>query len=178
LSELVGWRRWTSVLVGIAGVLIVMRPGFRQVEFGHLVALASALCIASSIVCLRVLGSSERPVVIFSVLTSVNLIAVIPMMALTGFALPDLREWALLLLSGLTAGAGQLLLMAATRRAPANQIAPLQYSQLGWAILYGALFFTELPDAATVVGLVFVVASGLFLIQRRPENVVVMPGSL
>ena len=178
LSEVVGWRRWSSVVAGILGVLIVMRPGFREIEFGHLAALAAALFVATSIVCLRVLGPSERPVTIFAVLTLINFVAIVPPMLVTGVTAPTLLEWALLILAGVVAGAAQLLLQAATRRAPANQIAPLQYSQLGWAILYSALFFAELPDAWTIVGLVFVVASGLVLIQRRPENVVVMPGAL
>ena len=177
LAEKVGWRRWTSVAIGIVGVLIVTRPGFRDVQAGHMAALASAFFIAASIVCLRVLGKSERPITIFAMLTVINLAIVLPLMLVTGFAPPTLAQWGLLGLCGLTGGLGQLLLMAATRRAPANQIAPLQYSQLGWAIVYGGLFFAELPDLATIVGLVCIVASGLFLIQRRPKDAVVVPGT-
>jgi S-adenosylmethionine uptake transporter len=177
LSEHVGWRRWSSVAAGILGVLIVTRPGFREVGFGHLAALAASLCVASSIVCLRVLGKDERPGTIYAVLTVAALVINLPLMLLYSPVMPDLREWGLLALSGLAAGGGQVLLMAATRRAPANQVAPIQYSQLGWAILYGAVFFAELPDAVTIIGLVFVAASGLFLIQRRPRDVVVVPGT-
>lgn len=177
LAEAVGWRRWSSVAAGIVGVLIVTRPGFRDVSVGHLAALAASLCVASSIVCLRVMGRSERPSTIFAVLTVVALAVNLPMTLVSGWVAPQPHEWGLLLLCGLTAGIGQLLLMTATRRAPANQIAPVQYSQLGWAILYGAAFFAELPDWATLAGLVAIAGSGLFLIQRRPRDAVVIPGS-
>lgn len=178
LGEQVGWRRWSSVGVGLIGVLVVMRPGFREVEIGHIAAFLSALCIGTSIVCLRVLGSSERPVAIYSMLNLVNLVAMLPFMLWNGVQLPDLRETALLLLCGITAGAGQLLLMAATRRLPANRIAPAQYSQLVWAVLFGGIFFAEYPDSLTVGGLLLIAASGLFLIQRRPKSVIAVAGPL
>lgn len=174
LGEVVGWRRWSSVAAGIAGVLIVTRPGFRDLATGHLSAFIAAACVAASIVSLRVMGSSERPSTIYAVLTVVSLLIVAPLMMVQGFVFPSIGEWVLLVLSGLAAGGGQLMLMTATRRAPANQIAPVQYSQLGWAILYGVLFFAELPDAATFLGLAFIVGSGLFLIQRRPKQAVPM----
>ena len=178
LREQVGWRRWSSVGVGLLGVLVVMRPGFRGIEVGHIAAFLSALCIGTSVVCLRLLGNTERRVTIFSVLNLVNLVAVLPLLLWHGVALPDLREWALLLLCGLTAGVGQLLLMAATRRAPANRIAPAQYSQLVWAIIFGAVLFAEFPDGWTAAGMVLIAASGLFLIQRRPRQAVAVPGPL
>jgi drug/metabolite transporter (DMT)-like permease len=177
LAESVGWRRWSSVAAGIAGVLIVTRPGFREISIGHFAALAASLGVAGSIVCLRVLGRDERPSSIFATLTLVALLVNLPLMLAAGPVWPDPQQWMLLVLSGLTAGVGQVLLMTATRRAPANQIAPVQYSQLAWAVLYGAVFFAELPDWATIAGLACIAGSGLFLIQRRPKDVVVVPGT-
>jgi len=178
LREQVGWRRWSSVGVGLAGVLVVTRPGFRAIEIGHVAALLSALCIAISVVCLRLLGNTERRVAIFSVLNLVNLVAVLPLMLWQGVLLPDVGEWALLVLCGVTAGAGQLLIMAATRLAPANRIAPAQYSQLAWGLVFGAAFFAELPDLPSALGMLLIAASGLFLIQRRPREAVAIPGPL
>jgi drug/metabolite transporter (DMT)-like permease len=155
-----------------------MRPGFRGIEIGHIAAILSAFCIGTSIVCLRLLGNTERRVTIFAMLNLVNLVAVLPLMLWQGVQMPDLREWALLLLCGVTAGIGQLLLMAATRRAPANRIAPAQYSQLLWAVVFGALLFAEFPDGWTAGGMLLIAASGLFLIQRRPKQAVVVPGPL
>jgi drug/metabolite transporter (DMT)-like permease len=178
LSESVGWRRWTSVLAGIAGVIIVTRPGFRDIGVGHVAALAASLCVACSIVCLRLLGGRERPSTIYAWLTIVSLVVNFVLMLVYGWIMPNLLQLGLLTLSGVAGGAGQIFLMTATRRAPANQIAPVQYSQLGWAIVYGALFFAELPDVFTLLGLLFVALSGLFLIQRRPKEAVVVPGIL
>ena len=109
LGELVGWRRWSSVAAGVAGVLIVTRPGFRDLGAGHLSAFVAAACIAASIVSLRVMGLSERPSTIYAVLTLVSLLIVIPLMLVQGFAMPGPSDWGLLMLSGLAAGLGQLL---------------------------------------------------------------------
>jgi drug/metabolite transporter (DMT)-like permease len=178
LAEPVGWRRWSSVAAGIVGVLVVTRPGFRELGLGHVSAFAAAFCVAASIVLLRVLGAVERSSTIYAMLTVVALVILLPLMLIQGYVAPEPAEWGLLLLSGIAAGVGQVGLMAATRLAPANLIAPLQYSQFGWAILYGASFFAEWPDALTVLGLLFIVASGLVLIQRRPRAAVVAPGPL
>jgi len=178
LSEQVGWRRWSSVAAGIVGVLIVTRPGFRELNVGHLAALGASLCVAASVICLRLLGQSERPSTIYAWLTIQSLVINFVLMLVYGWVMPTPAQWALLAVCGVAAGAGQIGLMAATRRAPANQVAPMQYSQLGWAIVYGALFFAEWPDVFTLLGLVFVVASGLFLIQRKPKDVVVVAGTL
>ncbi|HVX82054.1 MAG TPA: DMT family transporter [Devosiaceae bacterium] len=178
LSEAVGWRRWSSVAAGIAGVLIVTRPGFHALNIGHLSALAASLCVAASVIALRQLGPDERPSTIYAWLTIVSLAVNLALMLAYGWVAPTPLQWGLLVLCGVAAGGGQIFLMAATRVAPANQVAPLQYNQLGWAIVYGAVFFLELPDLPTIIGLLFVASSGLFLIQRKPKDAVPMPGTL
>jgi uncharacterized membrane protein len=79
-----------------------------------------------------------------------------------GFHWPDLRQLALLLTIGGLGGTGNMLFIAATRSAPASLIAPIQYSQIFWAILFGAVFFFEYPDAIAYVGLAAIVVAGIF----------------
>jgi S-adenosylmethionine uptake transporter len=86
------------------------------------------------------------------------------------FRVPAPADFLLLAISGLCGGAGQLLLMAATRAAPANRIAPAQYSQIIWAIALGALFFSELPDATSFVGIALVTFAGLFTFVREERR--------
>jgi drug/metabolite transporter (DMT)-like permease len=77
------------------------------------------------------------------------------------FQIPSLDEFALLLLIGAMGGTGNIVFIAATRRAQASQIAPAQYSQIFWAIALGAIFFSEVPDAIGYAGLAIVVGAGI-----------------
>lgn len=178
LGEQVGWRRWSSVGIGLLGVLVVMRPGFRDLEIGHVWAFGAAICIGTTLVLLRFLGSVEKPVTIYAMLNLVNVVVAIPLVIWQGWQWPTFNEWVLVIFCGLMAGGGQVLLALATRLAPANRVAPAQYSQLLWAIILGALFFAEYADWLAISGLVLIAASGLLLIQRKPKQVVAVPGPL
>ena len=167
LRERVGWQRWVSVVLGVAGVLVVMRPGFRILELGHAAALAAAFSVAVSLIVLRTLGSGERRSTMIMALFGVSLVITTPLMLWQGFLVPEPREVVLLLMCGVFAAGGQVSMLAAARRADANRIAPAQYSQMAWAVLFGAAFFKEFPDGLTFAGLALVAASGMLLIERR-----------
>ena len=166
LKETIGWRRVVSVLLGILGVLVVLRPGLREVQFGHLMALCSAVCVSASVLTLRRLGGEERPFVIYAGLAAVTMAVSAPLMLWQGFVWPDPGEWLMLGIAGAAASFAHVALMAATRRAPASLVAPTLYSQMLWAVVYGSLFFGEFPDSMTFAGVALVVASGLVLIAR------------
>ena len=82
-------------------------------------------------------------------------------MLLFGFIVPSLLTLATLLACGILGGAGYLLQIAALKRAEASRVAPMQYSQIVWALIFGAVFFHEAPDALGLVGLGIVVISGI-----------------
>ncbi|MBZ9937757.1 DMT family transporter [Mesorhizobium sp. BR1-1-16] len=170
LRERTNVARFIGLLVGLAGVLLVVRPGFREILPGHLAAIATALLGALSLLMLRVIGRTERQVTLLGTLMLGSLV-VNGFITLFVFEWPTMREVVLLGLCGLLAGAGHLLIMAATRNAPANRIGPTQYSQIVWAVVLGGLLFEELPDALAFAGIGLVLLSGVlnFLPARSTD---------
>ncbi|KGJ03139.1 S-adenosylmethionine uptake transporter [Paracoccus halophilus] len=166
LGEKVGIHRALAVLAGLAGVLIVLRPGASELGLGHLAALAGATATAISAIAVRKLGRSERTVILILwpmignfLLTGVSL----------GFAYRPM-EFADLALTGVIAILGLLagfLLIMAYQAGEATNVAPMQYSQILWATAYGWFLFDERPDGATIAGAALIVASGLYILMRE-----------
>ncbi|BDA86249.1 membrane protein [Aureimonas sp. SA4125] len=169
LKEPVGWKRWSAVITGLVGVMLVVRPGFREILPGHLAAVGCAFCGAVTVIVLRVLGPTERRITLIgSVVLSafvVNAILMIPT-----YVAPEWSIMPFVAAAGLCAGSGHLIQVYATRAAPANRVAPTQYSQIIWAALIGALFFDEFPDAFGVAGMTLVAFSGLFTFLREEKR--------
>jgi len=169
LKEHVSPQRWLLLFLCFVGVVVVIRPGLRALETGHFVIMFGACLGAITTIILRHVAPTERRVslvglqVLYSAL--VNGLLMLP-----GFVMPNLLQLAIFLGIGLLGGLGGLLLIAATKTTPANLIAPVQYSQLIWAILFGAALFGEYPDWIAIIGMLIVVTSGLLnvLSDRRP----------
>ncbi|MEF2071230.1 DMT family transporter [Consotaella aegiceratis] len=170
LKEPIGWRRWAAVLAGLGGVLLVVRPGFREILPGHLAATGVAMCGAVSMIVLRILGPSERRITLIGSVILANLVFYSVLMIPT-FTVPTLNTVPLLILCGVAAGIGNLCVVFATRLAPANRVAPAQYGQIIWATLIGAAVFGEYPDLIAVAGMALVGASGLFTFMREEKRV-------
>ncbi|MCQ8780618.1 DMT family transporter [Mangrovibrevibacter kandeliae] len=170
LKETIGWKRWSAVLLGLCGVLLVVRPGFREILPGHFAAFGCAVCGAVTVIVLRVLGPSERRITLIGAVL-VSAVAVNGVLMATTYVHPGRGDFAVLLLGGLAAGLGHLCIVFATRTAPAARVAPTQYSQIIWAALLGAAFFGEYPDAISVAGMAMVGCSGLFTFVREEKRV-------
>ncbi len=168
LGEKVGWRRWLAVILGFAGVLLVVRPGFRELHFAHLTAVFSAATSAVSLLALRMMGSSEKRI---SLLTTLYLAALVidGLLMLPHMRLPTWHELGLAVIGGLFGGGGNTFTLLATRLAPANRVAPTQYSQILWAVVFGALFFGDFPDPIAFAGMALVIASGLITLAREEK---------
>jgi S-adenosylmethionine uptake transporter len=166
LGEKVGLRRAVAIAVGMAGVLIVLRPGQAPLGIGHLAALGAALASSLVAIMTRKLGGSERTVVLLVYPMLVNV-------AVMGLAQPFVyRPVAgadLLLMIYVAFGAffAMSLLIAAYRNAEAVLVAPMQYSQIIWAVVFGLAFFGEMPDLQTLIGAGIVMASGLYILMRE-----------
>lgn len=169
LGEQVGWRRWLAVLVGFAGVLLVVRPGFRELHLGHLAAIVAAGFAAVSLITIRKIGRSENRITLLTTLYLSMVVVDGILMLVFGFQVPTWREVAIFTLGGFLGGIGQITMIVATRLAPSNRVAPAQYSQIIWALVYGAAFFGDWPDAVAFVGIALVVASGLFTLVREEQ---------
>lgn len=162
LGESVRWQRWLMLAASFGGVLLVVRPGFRELELGHLLAMLAAVFGAVTTVVLRRIASQEQRVSLIGVASAYILVFNGVMMAVTGsIQALELQELAWLLTIGAIGGTANLLFIAATRTAPASQIAPLQYSQILWALLFGSVFYHEYPVPIAYAGLAVVVVAGI-----------------
>lgn len=168
LHEQVGWRRWSAVVAGFIGVLVVLRPGFRALGIGHLAAIICGLAGAVSMIALRLAGPHEKRVSLFGA-GIVGAMLVSGVLMLTDFRWPQASQWGLLLGYGLLSALGSVLLMLATRLAPANHVAPTQYSQMLWAVLLGYLVFHDRVDGLMALGIAIILGAGLFTLVREEK---------
>jgi drug/metabolite transporter (DMT)-like permease len=166
LREPVGWRRWSATGTGFLGVLIMIRPDFATVGTGHLLALAAALLGSLSFIVLKRIGTRELSASILFVLFLGIALVSLPG-AIATFRSPTAPDLLVMIAAGLLMGSGQAMLVVATRRAPANLIAPFQYTQMLWAVLLGYLLFGDAPAPVLWVGMAIVVASGLYTLWRE-----------
>jgi drug/metabolite transporter (DMT)-like permease len=169
LGERIGWRRSLAVFAGFAGVLLVVRPGFRELSLGHLAAIGIALSGAITVIVLRALGPTERRITLMGTVMIMALVANFFLM-LFDFRTPSPLDLVKCAAAGLLAGFGHVLIMAALRAAPANRIAPGQYSQIVWAMILGAMFFDEFPDSTALAGIALVTFAGLFTFIREEQT--------
>ncbi|MDZ4086954.1 MAG: DMT family transporter [Tabrizicola sp.] len=167
LGEKVGMRRGIAVIVGLLGVLIVLRPGSGDgFSLGHLAALGAATTGSLSSIIVRKIGRDERSVVLMlypMVLTFVATGATMPFVY-QPMPVEDLALTAVMAFLGMI---GALASIAAYRVAAAIIVAPMQYSQIIWAVLYGWLFFNESVDFYTAVGSAVIIASGIYIVLRE-----------
>ncbi|MCX7512502.1 DMT family transporter [Frateuria sp. STR12] len=168
LKEHVGWRRWSAVLAGFIGVLVVLRPGFRQLGVGHFAAMTCGMAGAISMVALRKAGAHEKRISLYGA-GVIGPLAIGGLLTLTSFTWPSLYQWWLLAGYGLLAGLAGVLLMLATQLIPANRVAPTQYSQMLWAIGFGYWLFGDSLDWPMLAGIVLILGAGLFTLVREDQ---------
>ncbi|WP_423067586.1 DMT family transporter [Devosia sp. CN2-171] len=170
LHEDVTWQRWFFLGASFLGVLLVVRPGFRELQLGHLLALGAALMGGITTTTLRKVAPVEKRVSLLGFplgyIVIVNGILMLPT-----FHWPTPEEFALLLAIGGLGGTGNIVFIAATRRSPVSQIAPAQYSQILWAIIFGFIFFHEYPDAIAYCGLVVVAFGGILNVMSDETRI-------
>ena len=166
LREPVGWRRWSAAGVGLVGVLIMLDPSFETLTFGHGLAALAALISALGFILLRRIGRAERSSAVIATTFAVLLLVTAPL-AVSQWVWPDASEWFALAMAGLLLGSGQTGMVLSTREAPAAVIAPFQYTQMIWAVLFGLLVFGNEPAPHLFVGLAVVAASGLYIVWRE-----------
>ncbi|MGG5808341.1 DMT family transporter [Falsiroseomonas sp. CW058] len=170
LGERVGWRRWTAVAVGFAGVLVIARPGGTE---GGLPALSVGLVLlgalgwALAMMSIRRMGDAGESgvaiVVWFAVAASVaSGLATIPV-----WTPPSATQWALLTGIGLVSAVAQLLMTEAYRRGETTLLAPFEYSGIVWTSLLGILIWAEWPDGWDLLGFAVLVGAGLFIWWRE-----------
>lgn len=166
LGEQVRLRRWAAVIVGLAGVLVVLRPGQSPLTLGHFAALTVAVSGALNSVIVRKIGADERSVVLmlYPMFASFFVMGLILPWVYRPMPVTHLGLMAVISVLGLTAG---YLLILAYKAGEAVVVAPMQYSQILWATVYGYLLFGERIDRATMLGAGIIIASGLYIVFRE-----------
>jgi S-adenosylmethionine uptake transporter len=174
LGERVRLIRWAAIILGLIGVMIVLRPGTTDLNSGHIAALAATLFSALSGVATRKIGASERSatLILYPLLANVLVSG-----AALGFVYQPMPFTDLLKLAaiGTLAMIGQAFMISAYRAAPAVIVAPFQYSQMLWAVLYGYLWFGETPDEYVLLGTAVIIVAGLMIVWRESSVSVNQP---
>ncbi|WP_050886333.1 DMT family transporter [Bradyrhizobium sp. STM 3843] len=166
LSEKVGLRRWIATAAGLAGVVIILRPGTGAFQMAALFPIASAFAWACTLVMTRVMSGREH---VMTTMTYSSIAGVFVLSALVPFVwvAPSWHDILFGLLVGLASTTGQWIVVLAFRYADASVLAPFSYIQLLWASIFGFVVFGEVPDAWTITGAIFIVASGLYTAHRE-----------
>ena len=166
LSEKVGIRRWSAVLVGFLGTLIVIRPGFIDVNLATLAALACGICYGFYLVITRKLSTSDNSLLTL-LFTGVVGLVIISVFMPSVWVNPTLNEWIMMAVIGLIASVAHLFIILSLKYADASKLAPLGYTEIITNIIISYYFFHELPDNWTYLGLFIIVLSGLYISRRE-----------
>jgi drug/metabolite transporter (DMT)-like permease len=169
LKEKVGWRRWSAIIVGLMGVLLIIRPGMDSFSILSLLAVLGVICLATRDIATRRVPSSISSMQ----LSFLGFVVLIPagslLLAITGtpVVMMDGTEWTYFtsaLVIGLFAYYG---IVAAMRIGEVSFVTPFRYARLLFALVVGVVVFKESPDALTLIGAAIIVASGIYTVWRE-----------
>jgi drug/metabolite transporter (DMT)-like permease len=166
LGEKVGIHRWSAVVIGLVGVVVMVRPGSELFTVWSLLPLASAVFYSLGVILVRTLSKTEAAtsiVLYFSVISLVVSGVAVPFQ----WHQPNLFELVLLGAMGITGGVMQLCSANAIRRAEVTVLAPFEYTSLLWSTLLGYLFWDEFPGAHLWLGAFLVCSSVLYIVYRE-----------
>jgi len=167
LGEKLDAKRWAAILIGFAGVLVIVRPGSDSFHPAMLLSMVNAVIYAAFNMMTRKLAAYDPPETIQFLPAVVASVVLAPFALATWQSPPGWFEWLLLCLMGVFGGTGHYLLAMAHRYAPASTLAPFLYQQILYMALFGYLVFGSVPDKETWIGAAIVVASGLYLFSRE-----------
>ena len=165
LKEKVGIRRWIAVLIGFFGALIVIRPGFNEINLATLAAIGAGFSYALYIVSTRKLSSIDHPLLtlIFTGLSGCFIISVIVYWVWIPL---NYYQWILLISLAAVGTLGHLLLILSLNYAEASKLAPLGYFEIVSNMIIGYIFFNDFPDKWIWIGLFFIISSGIYISFR------------
>lgn len=167
LAEPVGWRRWSAILMGLCGVLVIVQPGMDDFSIHSLWALAAVIAVTCREIATRQL-SKDVPSLPVALATAI---------AICGFGAVNLPgvDWVTVTLSswvyiggaGVAIIGGYLFSVMAVRAGDISFVSPFRYTAMIWAIGLGFLLFGELPDVPTTIGTLIIITAGLYSLHRE-----------
>jgi len=172
LGEKVGFRRWSAVIVGFVGSLIVIRPGFIEFNLASIAALGTGFFYGIYLIITRKLHSSDSPLLTLLLTGVVGLVLgsfLVPVVWIN----PTFNQWSLLALMGLFACLGHLFLILSLKYADASKLAPFGYFEIVTNVILGYYFFGDFPHYWTWVGLAIIICSGIYISLRERLGIVI-----
>jgi S-adenosylmethionine uptake transporter len=165
LGEKVGWRRWTAILLGFCGVLVMLKPSSAAFSLPSIFALIGSLSFAFAIILNRRLrNTSDTSLVTWQ---TIGTLVVGGALTIGAWTTPSAFDIGAMLLLGIVSCIAHLLITRALKLAPASTLAPLHYTLLLWAIVFGLVFFGDVPSPRILIGAGIVVLAGLFIFHRK-----------
>jgi drug/metabolite transporter (DMT)-like permease len=178
LRERVGWRRWTAVLIGFAGVLIALRPSAQTVSWPAMIALGGSLSFSILMLITRSLRATPDIVMATSQFVGTFLLGAL--MSPFGWVTPSAGSLVMFAAAGVISISALLCVNRSLKLAPASVVVPYQYSMIVWAVMFGVIVFGDVPSPATILGAAIIIGAGLYIFLRerdlgREETVVNPP---
>ncbi len=169
LGEKVGFRRWAAVITGFIGSLIVIRPGFVEVNLASIAALGTGVLYGFYLIVTRKLHNSDHPLLTL-LLTGVVGAIIGSMMMPSVWVQPTINQWYMMFALGFFASLGHLFLILSLKYADASKLAPFGYFEIITNIIIGFYFFNHFPDSWTFLGLFVIISSGIYILRREALN--------
>ncbi|HWL30714.1 MAG TPA: DMT family transporter [Xanthobacteraceae bacterium] len=167
LKEHVGWRRWSAVAVGFAGVLIALQPSSDTLSWPALIALGGSFSFAVLMVVTRSLRGASDVVLASSQFCGTLLFGLV--LAPFGWVSPSWSGLSLFILAGFISVGALLSVNRSLKLAPASVVVPYQYTMIIWAVLFGYLVFGDVPELSTLIGAAIIIAAGFYIFLREQK---------
>ena len=166
LGEKVGVRRWAAVILGFLGTLVVIRPGFVELNLASFAALGTGVMYGFYLIITRKLSTSDNPLLTLLLTGLVGAIIISCTMPFV-WVEPTLNEWSMMAGIGVFACIGHLFLILSLKYADASKLAPFSYFEIVTNIIIGYYFFNNFPDNWTFFGLFIIISSGIYIFRRE-----------
>jgi len=169
LGEKVGFRRWTAVVIGFIGSLVVIRPGFVEFNLASIAALGTGVLYGFYLIITRKLHDADNPLLTL-LLTGIVGAILGTMIIPTIWVQPTITEWYMMFAIGFFASIGHLFLILSLKYADASKLAPFSYFEIVTNIIIGYFFFNHFPDYWHFLGLCIIISSGIYIFRREMQN--------
>jgi drug/metabolite transporter (DMT)-like permease len=167
LREKVGLHRWSAIVAGFIGMLIVIRPGESMLESGSLFMSIAALLIGCNSIIIRHLSVKDDPVCITFYFTVTGVLVSSVATALLGWVVPSAGDWVFLIAVGLFGGVAQYLMTVSYRHSEIAMVAPLKFLSIVVGGILAYFIWSEIPDLQSLVGISIIVIAGLYAMHRE-----------
>lgn len=166
LGDEVGWRRWTAVVIGFVGVLVMLRPGRGELSFAAIAVLIAAFCYASQAITARRLGGTESTLSLSFYVLLGPLVVSCVFFDSDSWLTPDLQGWVLIVGAAACSIVAWIGFINGYRAVSPAILAPLEYSALVAGAIAGFMIWDEVPDRWVVTGALIIISSGIFVMYR------------